>query len=270
MENFFMKTILQLRRIFWLMTFLTFALNSSVACAGIKTLEEAIHIAGKQRTLTLQMLKNYGLMAMEMRVRKAQQELAQEVTVFDAQLLDLKSFSNDAKVQQQLTAMDQFWQSIKAIYAVSPNNTSQLLQLNSKTEKLLNACEQLTVILLKNRVDDKASLLNLANTEQMLLERMVVLYILKSASVLTPYQTGYTKTVSDFGDNLDFLSNYVNNSIKIRTQLERAKKHFSRFSNTITASTSGSYTIAIVVASAEKIEREMDSIIIEYQKLKLD
>jgi hypothetical protein len=165
--------------------------------------------------------------------------------------------------------MTQLWQDIKLFYAQSPNNTAQLQQLHNKTEKLLNASEQLTVTLLKNRADDKAGLLNLADTEQMFLERMVVLYILKSAGIVTPYQTDYKKTVDEFGDNLNFLSNYVNNSIKLRTQLGRVKKHFNRFSTTVTAKASGSYTIAIVAASAEKISEEMDSVIHEYQKLKL-
>jgi phage shock protein A len=264
-----MKNILNFRRLFWLIAFLALALNQPIAFASLKTLDEAVHIAGKQRTLTVQMLKNYGLMTMKVRVRKAQQELAEEVSLFDTQLAELKNFSKEAKVQQQITAIGQLWQETKAVYAVAPTNTSQLQSLNGKIEKLLDAHEHLTVLLLKNRTDDRAGLLNFANSQQMLVERIVVLYILKSAGITTPYQTAYSKTVDEFGQNLAFLSNYVNNTIKIRTQLERVKKHFNRFNTTVMTG-KGSYTIAIAAASAEKMSEEMDNIIAGYQKLKMN
>ena len=263
-----MKNIPYSHTVFFVLT-LCFALNSVPALAEIKTLDEAISIAGKQRTLTQQMLKHYSLIAMKVRERKARQELAQATALFDGQLVDLKKFSNDATTQQQLATVDQLWQEAKGIYATNVDN-AQLLKLNSKTDSLFNACEQLVGILLKGSTNTKATLLNSANTEQRLIERIVALYALKAAGITAPYQTGYNKTVSEFEQSLDTLEGYSDNTIKIKAQLTRIKKHFKRFSTTVTTSTDGNYSVAIVSAAAEKISAEIANIILEYQQLKLD
>lgn len=263
-----MKNISYSRAVFFVLT-LYFALSSAPALADIKNLDEAISIAGKQRTLTQQILKNYSLIAMKVRERKAKQELAQATALFDVQLSDLKKFSNDTVTQQQLAAINQLWQEVKDISATNVDN-ALLLKLNSKTDTLLNAGEQLVSMLLKGSTNGKGALLNSANTEQMLLERIVALYALKTAGIVAPYQDGYNKAASEFEQNLDSLQSSSNNSIKLTTQLTRIKKHFKRFNTTVTTSTSGNYSVAIVSAAAERITLEMAEIILGYQQLKLD
>jgi hypothetical protein len=255
--------------VFFVIALLFLALNSASAFAEIKSLDEAINIAGKQRTLTQQMLKNYSLIAMKVRERKAKQELTQDTLLFDAQLVALNQFVKDPFAQQQLSKINEFWQEVKVIYAFDTNQM-QLLKLNTTTDNLFNACEQLSGVLLKGSSNGKGALLNAANVEQMLIQKIQALYALKAAGVETPYQNAYQKTVSEFEQNLDVLSQYSGNSIKMRSQLTRVGKHFKRFTATVTSNTGGNYSLAIVSAAAEKISLELAEIISAYQQLKLD
>jgi hypothetical protein len=227
-------------------------------------MDEAINIAGKQRTLTQQLLKNYSLIVTKVRVRKAKQELAQQTALFDAQLAELNQFAKEAAAQQQLSKVNELWQEAKVIYALDTNQ-SQLLKLNNITGSLLNASEQLSAILLKGSSTGKAALLNSANGEQMLIQKIVALYALKAVGVEAPYQQEYSKAVSEFEQQLDTLSNYADNSIKTRSQLTRVSKHFKRFTATVMTNSSGNYSLAIVSAAAEKISLELAEIIAAYQ-----
>jgi len=248
---------------------LSFALSSASASAELKNQNEAIGTAGKQCTLSQQMLKNYSLIAMKARQRKAGQELMQSAIVFDAQLADLKKFSTDAATQQQLATVDQLWQATKDIYAANADK-AQLPALNGKTDSLLNACVQLRANFLEGGTDGKGALLNAGHTEQMLIERIVALSVLKAAGITGPYQTGYSNAVSEFEKNIDFLQEDSRNTIKLRAQLTRVKKHFKRLNQSVAAGTDNDYSVLIVAAAAEKIAREMDTIILGYQQLKLD
>jgi hypothetical protein len=244
-------------------------LNSVSAAAEIKSLDEAINIAGQQRTLTQQMLKNNSLIIMKVRERKARQELARETALFDAQLAQLNQFAKDASAQQQLSQINEFWQQVKIIYALDATQT-QLLKLNTNTGNLFNAIEQFIAILLKGSTTGKGALLNVANSEPMLIQKIVALYALKAAGIEAPYQHEYQKTVGEFEQNLNVLNNFANNSIKTRSQLARVGNHFKRFTATVTTNSSGNYSLAIVSAAAGKISLELTEIIASYQQLKLN
>jgi hypothetical protein len=262
-----MKNLLCHRAIFSVLV-VCCSLNSTSVLAEIKTLDEAISVAGKQRTLTQQILKNYSLIGINVRARKAKQELEQAMALFDKQLIDLKEFSKDAATQQQLKTISELWQGAKVTY-YADTSSSQVLPLNSKTDSLFNATDQLVLALVKTSPDDKGKILNTASTEQMLPQRIVALYALKAWGFAELYQAEYKKAVTEFEQGLSFLESHSGDSTEITADLTQVKQHFKRFTSTITASTTGNYSLAIASAAAEKIFSEMEGITLKYQQVNL-
>jgi hypothetical protein len=213
------------------------------------------------------MLKNYSLIGVNVRARKARQQLEKEIVLFDKQFFDLKEFYKDAQGQQKLAATNDLWQEIRKIYYADAS-FSQLAVLKNKSNTLFHLTDDLMLFLLKTSQNSKGALLNTASSQQMLSQRIVALYALKAWGVVdASYQDEYNKAVTEFLQGLDTLNNNANNTTELTANLAQLRQHFKRFTSTISASNTGNYSLTIAAASAEKLYVEIEEIIMKYQQL---
>lgn len=256
-----MKTLTH-RLIFPLFILLAFTMPAS----AIETVDEAIVIAGSQRMLTQRMLKDYAFAGIDIRARKARQDLEKSSALFDMQLKQLKDFATSPNISEQLAVVQKLWDSVKGVYYAEPSH-KQLPNLGNNTELLLQACHQVVMLLESKNDSGKGKLLNLATQEQMLSQRIIGLSALKAWDFKDLHDTEYQKAIQTFDEGLQALNSNADNSTEIVAGLTKVKEQFKRFISTLSVS-KGDYSLAIASVSAEKIAQQMEAIIQQYQQLK--
>ncbi len=245
--------------------FVYFISSASLVAAEIESIEDAIRIAGNQRMLTQKMLKDYSLIGVNIRARKARQDLEQASQLFNQQLAQLEGFVKDDHIKQPLMTVKKLWTDVKTIYHADVER-DKLIKLTSDSELLLKACQKIVQGLEKQAANDKAILLNITTKEQMLAQRIISLLALKAWQFEEPYSAEYQKTIKEFEQGLATLEKNSTNTTEIVAQLTRVGEQFKRLISTMAVS-EGGYSLAIASTSGEKIATQMQAVTQQYQNL---
>jgi hypothetical protein len=151
--------------------------------AQVSSLSDAINKAGRQRMLSQRMAKSWLAVLMGVDTAQAQLVLDRSMSLFDRQLVELKSYASTDALKQTYQQLDQVWGDFKTTLvgqAPNRNQASRLLELDSAVLKLANQGTGQFEALATKPV---GRLVNIAGRQRMLSQRMAKFYYSASLSV---------------------------------------------------------------------------------------
>ncbi len=241
------------------LTLLLTALTPVCLAQPIDSMGEAINQAGRQRMLTQRIVKSYAQMGQDIRYLVAAEQLSAAITLFEKQLQQLKSFTNDAKAQHMLSRIDALWKPVKKI-AQANVSREQAPKLRALAEKLLAQAHQVVLRLEQVSGTNKGHLVNIAGRQRMLSQRMANLYLLMSWGFDDPrYREDYAKAVAAFSNALEELSRAPENTPEIQAALTKVRQNWKMFKLSDRMD-EGEYVPTLVVRMLDRILVQMNEI----------
>jgi nitrate/nitrite-specific signal transduction histidine kinase len=151
--------------------------------AQVSSLSDAINKAGRQRMLSQRMAKSWLAVLMGVDTAQAQLVLDRSMSLFDRQLVELKSYASTDALKQTYQQLDQVWGDFKStLVGQVPNRNlaARLLELDSAVLKLANqGTGQFEALATK----PAGRLVNMAGRQRMLSQRMAKFYYAASLPV---------------------------------------------------------------------------------------
>jgi hypothetical protein len=151
--------------------------------AQVSSLSDAINKAGRQRMLSQRMAKSWLAVLMGVDTAQAQLVLDRSMSLFDRQLVELKSYASTDALKQTYQQLDQVWGDFKTtLVGQAPNRNlaPRLLELDSAVLKLANqGTGQFEALATK----PAGRLVNMAGRQRMLSQRMAKFYYAASLPV---------------------------------------------------------------------------------------
>lgn len=151
--------------------------------AQVSSLSDAINKAGRQRMLSQRMAKSWLAVLMGVDTAQAQLVLDRSMSLFDRQLVELKSYASTDALKQTYQQLDQVWGDLKTtLFGQAPNRNlaPRLLELDSAVLKLANqGTGQFEALATK----PAGRLVNMAGRQRMLSQRMAKFYYAASLPV---------------------------------------------------------------------------------------
>lgn len=239
--------------------------GAPVWAAVIDNAAQAMRLATEQRILTQKLLKNYVLSGLGVRSRKADQAIQDAIGQFEANNTALLSYVTDNATRTQLTQLVQHWQQTRPKYQVKPDK-SQLLNLFSLNEQLLQQSEQLVLSLQQSDGSKTGPMLDLAGQQGMLSVRLVALYGMMAWGYEAQAKAGYQAVYTRFSEASEMLRKVPDNTALINHNLKDLQRQLQRI-RTTAESSSDTYIPGLIDRSVVKMLKKVSELQDEYQVL---
>ncbi|OQX50230.1 MAG: hypothetical protein B5M46_01055 [Epsilonproteobacteria bacterium 4484_20] len=204
-------------------------LLSSVGAIEIKSPEDAVNIAGKQRMFTQRMLKDYAMVGMNNTFGDPAQDLKNTMDAFTDHLRSLKAYTGNDVTRKSLEKVEALWIPLQKTLQEKPD-ISKAEKLQEALEDLLEASDSATKLFAKETGKVSGEIVDLAGRQRMLSQRMAGLYMLKVWGVQDPkFKTKLDETLKLFKTSLGTLERSSLNSDEINALLKKVKRSFIFF-----------------------------------------
>jgi hypothetical protein len=243
-----------------------FLVGSESAGAADITLAQAINKAGRQRMLTQRVIKAYLQVGQGITPQVSKRQLNDAVTLFDAQLGELRNSVPDARSRRSVARLDKLWRPFKAV-AKGGVNRSGARRLLAVDEELLNAAQGLTVELQARSPSPAGRLVNIAGRQRMLSQRLAKYYLVRAwgmESASLDKEIGVART--EFNDALATLRSAPENTAEIKNELEAVALQWEWFQSALELEGAASYGL-IVVNASEAVLNSMELVTGMYEQL---
>jgi len=198
----------------------------STEAKEIKTVTEAINIAGKQRMLTQRMLADYAMMGMHSTFKNPEKDLSKCMGEFDENLQALSAYSQDKMVTKKLDEVKSLWSTVKISLKKEPS--LQICKtLCDDLDKLLLRADNVVQEIKKQSTDKAAAIVDLSGRQRMLSQRIAGLYILNMwATNNEVYKKRLNEAMVLFKRSMDQLKTYNKNTDEIKALIAKVEKSY--------------------------------------------
>jgi hypothetical protein len=204
-------------------------LISGAEAIEIKSPEDAVNIAGKQRMFTQRMLKDYAMIGMNNTFGDPAKDLKDTMDTFTDHLKSLKTYAKDDATKKSLEEVEKLWEPLQKTLQGKPD-IAKVGELQEALEKLLEVSDKATKLFVKETGEASGEIVNLAGRQRMLSQRMASLYMLKVWGVKDPkFKTKLDETLALFKTSLETLEKSSLNNDEINTLLAKVKRSFLFF-----------------------------------------
>ncbi|WP_027859560.1 type IV pili methyl-accepting chemotaxis transducer N-terminal domain-containing protein [Marinobacterium jannaschii] len=217
--------------------------------------DEAIASASELRMLTQRMYKDYIFAGLNVRARRARQDLKQAMALFETELARITLFAHNDNLKTRATELKDAWLSIKPIYSKSPDK-GRVAELRDLNIALLKASHTNVTTLMVFGGSRFGRMVNLAGEQTMLSQRMAALYGLMAWGFEKEFEDIYNIVEKDFGYNLEVMMDHPINTSRVDRKLKKVKRQFASFGRS-SKNGSRTYVPALIDRSAEKMLEEM-------------
>lgn len=161
------------------------ALGADAYAVETMTVSTAINKAGRQRMLSQRLAKAYLMLGQGILPERANGILKDSLSLFDAQLAELKGFVPNDAVRVALAQLERAWNEYRPVLTapVDAKGASRVYDLN---ELVQTAAHQLTLAYEKSAAGPSDRLVNIAGRQRMLSQRMAKYYLFQVWGVNTP------------------------------------------------------------------------------------
>ncbi|WP_456429375.1 type IV pili methyl-accepting chemotaxis transducer N-terminal domain-containing protein [Nitratifractor sp.] len=232
-----------------------FIAGSSLNALEIKNDLEAINLAGSERMMSMRMLKDYILVAMNNSYRNPQKDLQAMMKRFEETQSALEAYVKDPQIASRFKAVDQRWSEAKKMLK-SPAKKEEASKYFETMTALKNAANEATVSLAKNSKHGTSQTVNMAGRLRAISQTLAALYMLKTwAADNSP--DSMKKAMKIFRESLDFLKKELGNDPKVKKFLKNMEKNYLFFSMMEDA---GVFTPTLVIKRTDKMLEQADEL----------
>ena len=243
----------------------------STAMSQVIDINDAINKAGRQRMLSQRAAKSYMAMGQKIQGDHADKILTASMALFDRQLTELKAFAPTPDIKNTYALLEASWSDYKVALVGSAPAKGGAEPVMSLAGKVLQLANQGTVQLEAFSGKSTSKLVNIAERQRMLSQRMAAFYLSASWGVQAAASaTELTKAKDEFIKAHDLLKNAPESTPTIKTALQLAETQFTFFElalqnlkpsvGDVTAQTN-------VFTTSERILQVMDGVTGMYSKL---
>jgi len=233
-------------------------LVGSLEAIEIKSIEEAVNIAGKQRMFTQKMLKDYGMIGIGVSFGNAKDDLKETIEEFSSHLKLLENFIKGTKIEKSLKKEENNWENVKRMLLSKPSKENAM-KLKESLDKLLKMSNDITEMFSEKTGDQKGTIINIAGRQRMLSQKMASLYMFKVWGI---ENEGINQELQDsmklFEDSLKKLKSSKLNNNEINILLKKVEEDFSFFK--IMNRTTNKFIPSLIYKKSNEILKNMDKI----------
>jgi len=233
----------------------------SVSSLGeeIKSITDAVNMAGQQRMFTQRMLKDYAMVGMNNTFGKPDKDLKKTVSDFESNLVLLIKYTKNDNTKKSLEEVKRLWAPIKSVLNDAPvKEKVEVLQKDMET--LLKMTDQATKAFAKESDKESGEIVNIAGRQRMLSQKMASLYMLKVWGVEDPeFKATLDNTMKLFKASLETLEKSTMNTPEITTLLGKVKKSFIFF-EMMNRGKSTKFIPTLIYKKSNEILKDMNSV----------
>ncbi|MFZ6774118.1 type IV pili methyl-accepting chemotaxis transducer N-terminal domain-containing protein [Undibacterium sp. SXout7W] len=241
------------------------------AIAQILNINDAINKSGRQRMLSQRLAKAYLQLGQGIDAERSKKVLENSVTLFEAQLAELKAYAPTPDNRQILSEMEKAWSSYKQVLAGNAPNQEGARNIMVINEDILSMAQTATVQLEKYSGTSSGQWVNVSGRQRMLSQRMAKFYQAMQWGVAPPdAQAKLELARKDFVTGMNTLQNAPVNTQKIRDELALAQQQWMFFDSALRQmndAKNNKLFATNVATTSERILTVMDGITGLYQQL---
>lgn len=228
---------------------------------------EAVNKSGRERMLSQRIAKCYLMLAKEVSVEEAQQQLDESVALFEKQFQELQAYANEKNAKQALAQLESAWLPYRVMVLSKPslrNATPVVMQ----SDVVLQAAENLVQQIQKKSAVKTAGLVNMSGRQRMLSQRIAKLYLAMYMHLNIPnLENEFHKALNQYEMALNNLNNANENTPQIAEALHRVRAQWDFSKAGFNQYEDGRFVPIIITTTTESMLKQMDAVTLSYQQV---
>jgi len=223
----------------------------------IKSMGDAVNMAGKQRMFTQRMLKDYAMVGMQNTFGNPSEDLINIMNEFHTNLGMLKKYTKSDETKKNLENVSTLWEPISKTLEAVPTKDA-VGKLQEDLDLLLKAADDATKSFAKESGKASGEVVDMAGRQRMLSQKMASLYMLKVWGIEDPqFKVKLDEAMGLFKTSLAELEKSSLNTEEITALLAKVKRSFMFFE--MMGRSSSKFVPTLIYKKSNDILKNMNS-----------
>ena len=251
---------------------ITGLLISSMAIVANSQSKHVLHImssAQELREISQEVVKDYLALGAEVQHEMARHEIDEGIALFEDHLFELEDFDKNPQIVEQLEKLEEIWMPMRLILVREPK-IEDAPGLIAHSTDLMKEADALLGLIEDDVKFHEAKLVNLAEREAVLSQRIAMLYIGKYWGVNYPtLEKEFNEAKDEFDRDMKELLTATQNTPAIIKQLKRVESEWE-FAQEAMHFDSDELEPSIIFVTTHQIMKRMDKVAHLYHDLHLE